>query len=98
MARELGAIVRNQIPAGRKSVLDAYGDILYRAWRDATGACLLEVEDLVQVWPTVDLQPCFEHASICGRGCMTLIGQWRCPDLYLHTCTVSLSGWVECIE
>ena len=91
MSRELGAIVRNQIPAGRKSVLDAYGDILYRAWRDATGACLLEVEDLAQVWPTA-LQSCFKRASIYGRGCMTLIGEWSCPDSKLHACTVSLSG------
>ncbi len=47
--RELGAILRNQVPSGRKSVLDAYGEILYRAWRDATGACRLEVEALIQV-------------------------------------------------
>lgn len=43
-ARELAAIVRNQIPAGRKSVLDAYGEVLYRAWAGAQGACLLEVQ------------------------------------------------------
>ena len=49
MVRELGAIVRNQIPAGRKSVLDAYGDVLYRAWREGSGLCLLELEDFVQV-------------------------------------------------
>lgn len=42
--RELTAIIKNQIPAGRKSVLDAYGEILYRAWTTATGACLLEVQ------------------------------------------------------
>lgn len=49
LVRELGSIIRNQIPAGRKSVLDAYGDVLFRAWRDCEGACLLEVETLVQV-------------------------------------------------
>jgi len=49
MVRELGAIVRNQIPAGRKSVLEAYGDVLYRAWREGSGLCLLEVEDFLQV-------------------------------------------------
>ena len=42
--RELTAIVKNQVPAGRKSVLDAYGEVLYRAWSTATGACLLEVQ------------------------------------------------------
>eukprot|EP00887_Chlorella_sp_A99_P007770 scaffold20.g7770.t1 len=41
--RELAAILRNQIPAGRKSVLDAYGDILFRAWTLCTGACALEL-------------------------------------------------------
>lgn len=49
MVRELGAIIRNQIPSGRKSVLDAYGEILFRAWRESTAASLLEVENLVQV-------------------------------------------------
>lgn len=49
LTRELGAIMRNQIPAGRKSVLTAYGDILYRAWQTATGACKQEVEEFVQV-------------------------------------------------
>ncbi|BDA48499.1 Condensin-2 complex subunit G2 [Coccomyxa sp. Obi] len=48
MVRELGAIIRNQIPSGRKSVLEAYGEILYRAWRESTAACLLEVENQVQ--------------------------------------------------
>ena len=49
MVRELGAIIRNQIPSGRASLLDAYGEILLRAWRDCTGASLLAVEDLIQV-------------------------------------------------
>lgn len=42
--RELTAIVKNQVPAGRRSVLDAYGEIIYRAWSMATGACLLEIK------------------------------------------------------
>jgi condensin-2 complex subunit G2 len=42
--RELAAIVRNQVPAGRRSVLEAYGEVVYRAWAGATGACLLEVQ------------------------------------------------------
>ena len=49
MVRELGAIIRNQIPGGRKSILVAYGEILYRSWKEAAGICRLEVEDLVQV-------------------------------------------------
>ena len=49
MVRELAAIIRNQIPAGRKSVLDSYGDVLYRGWRDGSGLCLLELEDFIQV-------------------------------------------------
>ncbi|CAL8463631.1 g3165 [Coccomyxa elongata] len=48
MVRELGAIIRNQVPSGRKSVLEAYGEILYRAWRESTAACLLEVENQIQ--------------------------------------------------
>ncbi|KAK9826218.1 hypothetical protein WJX74_000685 [Apatococcus lobatus] len=42
--RELTAIVRNQIPSGRKSILRAYGEIMYRAWRQCVGPCLYEVE------------------------------------------------------
>ena len=49
LVRELGSIIRNQVSVGRKSILDAYGDILFRAWRDCTGVCLVEVENLVQV-------------------------------------------------
>ncbi len=49
MVRELGAVVRNQVPAARPSVLSAYGEVLFRAARDAGGACAYEVEALVQV-------------------------------------------------
>ena len=49
MVRELGAIIRNQIPSGRASLLDSYGEILLRAWRECTAASLLAVEDLIQV-------------------------------------------------
>ena len=42
--RDLMAIVRNQIPAGRKSVLEHYGDVLFRAWRCAGEQCLREIE------------------------------------------------------
>ena len=43
--RELTAIVKNQVPAGRRSVLDAYGEVIYRAWGMATGACMLEFKE-----------------------------------------------------
>jgi len=42
--KELTAIVKNQIPSNRKSILAAYGEVIYRAWTSATGACLLEVQ------------------------------------------------------
>ncbi len=48
--RELTAIVRNQIPSGRKSLLDAYAEVAYQAWRHTQGACRYEVEHtLLQV-------------------------------------------------
>ena len=48
--RELTAIIRNQIPAGRKSIVDAYGEIAFQAWRNTFGGCRFEVEHtLLQV-------------------------------------------------
>ena len=59
-SHEVVAVMRNQLLAGRASVADHYGDVLFRAWRllqpsDADGAaavasaaaasCLLELED-----------------------------------------------------
>ena len=41
---ELAAIVRNQVPAGRQSVLKAYGEVLHRAWKEAEGGCLDRLE------------------------------------------------------
>lgn len=39
-----------QIPAGRRSVLDSYGEVILRGWREAVGACLPEIEtSLIQV-------------------------------------------------
>lgn len=64
--RELGAVIRNQVPCLRESVLEAYGDILHRAWREAAGACALETEQLIQVLPCViDAQgtACFHVAQ-----------------------------------
>jgi hypothetical protein len=43
-----------QIPAGRRSVLDAYGEVILRGWRDAVGPCVAEVENnLIQVMLTL---------------------------------------------
>jgi condensin-2 complex subunit G2 len=44
MVYELTAVILNQIVSGRKSVLDAYGEIVFKAWRAATGACLERIE------------------------------------------------------
>ncbi|KAL0041759.1 hypothetical protein WJX79_003625 [Trebouxia sp. C0005] len=44
MVYELTAVILNQIVSGRKSVLDAYGEIIFKAWRAATGACLERIE------------------------------------------------------
>jgi hypothetical protein len=39
-----------QVPGGRASVLEAYGEIILRGWRAATGPCLMEIEQhLIQV-------------------------------------------------
>ncbi|GIL49988.1 hypothetical protein Vafri_6095 [Volvox africanus] len=48
MTRELCAIVRNQIPSGQRFALEAYGEILFRAWRDTVGPCAAEVESELQ--------------------------------------------------
>lgn len=44
MVYELTAVVLNQIVSGRKSVLEAYAEIVFKAWRGATGACLERIE------------------------------------------------------
>ncbi|KAG6551037.1 hypothetical protein Mapa_007270 [Marchantia paleacea] len=44
LVKELVVIVRSQIPYGRKSILDAYGEILYHAWKAAEDVCLHEIE------------------------------------------------------
>lgn len=57
---ELVAVIRNQIPGGRKAVLEAYGDVLFRGWRDASGTpCAYAVEhDAIQ-----DLMTAAIHAA-----------------------------------
>lgn len=44
MVYELTAVILNQIVSGRKSVLEAYGEIVFKAWRAANGACLERIE------------------------------------------------------
>ncbi|KAK9808548.1 hypothetical protein WJX73_007262 [Symbiochloris irregularis] len=48
LVAQLGLVIRNQIPALRGSILDAYGEILHKGWREAAGACQLALESLVQ--------------------------------------------------
>ena len=60
--RELTAIIRNQIPAGRKSILDAYGEIAFQAWRNTFGGCRFEVEHtLLQVRALTQQMPLHGH-------------------------------------
>ncbi|GAB2282706.1 hypothetical protein Dimus_017245 [Dionaea muscipula] len=39
------AMIKSQIPFGRKSVLEAYGDIVFRSWKSAEGDLKREIED-----------------------------------------------------
>ncbi|KAG2438530.1 hypothetical protein HXX76_005081 [Chlamydomonas incerta] len=48
LTQEVAAIVRNQIASGHRSVLEAYGEIFFRAWRDTVGPCAVEVENELQ--------------------------------------------------
>ncbi|KAL2348315.1 hypothetical protein Fmac_002315 [Flemingia macrophylla] len=45
LGKEILAMIRSQIPFGRKSMLEAYGDILFRAWRAAQGDSRSEIEN-----------------------------------------------------
>ncbi|KAK7295138.1 hypothetical protein RJT34_18042 [Clitoria ternatea] len=45
LGRELLAMIRSQIPFGRKSMLEAYGDILFRVWKVAQGDSRSEIEN-----------------------------------------------------
>lgn len=47
LTRQLFEVVKEQLPAGRATLLDAYGDILFRAWRTAAGATSAEMERTV---------------------------------------------------
>ena len=39
LTKELIVMVKSQIPFGRKSILEAYGEILFRAWKTASDDC-----------------------------------------------------------
>ncbi|KAM7263266.1 hypothetical protein ACFE04_000949 [Oxalis oulophora] len=43
--KEALAMIKTQIAFGRKSMLDAFGDILFRAWKGLEGEFKLEIED-----------------------------------------------------
>ncbi|XP_052195957.1 uncharacterized protein LOC127803610 [Diospyros lotus] len=45
LLKESLAMIRSQIPFGRKSMLEAYADILFRAWKVAEGPLREEIEN-----------------------------------------------------
>lgn len=45
LAKEALALIKSQIPFGRKSVLEAYADILFRLWKGSEGSLRDEIED-----------------------------------------------------
>lgn len=45
LGKELLAMIRSQIPFGRKSMLEGYGDILFRAWKAAAEDSRSEIEN-----------------------------------------------------
>ncbi|KAJ1426302.1 Condensin-2 complex subunit G2 [Sesbania bispinosa] len=45
LGKELLAMIRSQIPFGRKSMLEAFGDILFRAWKAAQVDSRGEIEN-----------------------------------------------------
>ncbi|KAF3440827.1 hypothetical protein FNV43_RR19113 [Rhamnella rubrinervis] len=45
LLKEMLAMIRSQIPFGRKSMLEAYGDIVFRAWKVAEGDMRDEIEN-----------------------------------------------------
>lgn len=45
LLKEALAIIRSQIPFGRKSMLEGYGDIVFRAWRNSEGDIRDEIEN-----------------------------------------------------
>lgn len=45
LLKEMLAMIRSQIPFGRKSMLEAYGDVVFRAWKVSEGAYREEIEN-----------------------------------------------------
>ncbi|KAK4772490.1 hypothetical protein SAY86_014265 [Trapa natans] len=45
LMKEAFAIIRSQIPFGKKSMLEAYGDIIFRVWKGAEGDARDEIEN-----------------------------------------------------
>ncbi|KAL6530042.1 hypothetical protein OROMI_028687 [Orobanche minor] len=45
LTKELCAMIKSQIPFGRKSMLEAYGEIVFRAWKVVEGECKYEIEN-----------------------------------------------------
>ncbi|RXI07062.1 hypothetical protein DVH24_026198 [Malus domestica] len=45
LLKEVLAMIRSQVPFGRKSMLEAYGDVLFRAWKVADGESRSEIEN-----------------------------------------------------
>ncbi|KAI3914171.1 hypothetical protein MKW92_038112 [Papaver armeniacum] len=45
LLKEALAIIKSQIPFGRKSMLEAYADVLFRAWKAAEGTLRDEIEN-----------------------------------------------------
>ncbi|KAF2295552.1 hypothetical protein GH714_033180 [Hevea brasiliensis] len=45
LLKEALAMMRSQIPFGRKSILEAYGEVLFRAWKSAGGELKNEIEN-----------------------------------------------------
>ncbi|EEF37095.1 conserved hypothetical protein [Ricinus communis] len=45
LLKEALAMIKSQIPFGRKSILEAYGEILFRAWKGVNGELKDEIEN-----------------------------------------------------
>ncbi|XP_073156960.1 uncharacterized protein [Henckelia pumila] len=44
LSKEMFAMIKSQIPYGRKSMEEAYGEIIFRAWKAVEGSCKEEIE------------------------------------------------------
>ena len=90
MVVELTAVLLNQLLSGRKSVLDAYGVIVYKAWRVATGACLERIENhLIQ---DVSVLCPLHLIVIKAPSCSTT----RAASAKTRHCAASTGGVLKC--